>query len=61
MGSSFKTGIDLIYSVALVSCVQQSNSVYIYIYKLYTFSYYTYTLSLTGYYKMLSIVPCAVQ
>ena len=54
----FLTEIELIYNVVLVSDVQQSDSV-IHIYK-YIYSFYMF-FSIIGYYKTLSIVPCAIQ
>ena len=54
----FLIEIYLIYSIVLVSGIQQSDSVmyvcvYIYI--------YFRLFSITGYYKILNIVPCAIQ
>ena len=46
--------IELIYNVALVSGVQQSDSV------LYISVFFRF-FSLIGSYKILSIVPCAIQ
>ena len=47
----------MIYSVVLVSSVQQSDSViHMYIY-IFSFRFF----SLIGYYKILSVVPCAIQ
>ena len=50
------------YNVVLVSSVQQSDSViYIYIYIiLCTYSFFTFSY-IIGYYKILSIVPYAIQ
>ena len=49
--------MELIYSIVLVSGVKHSDSViYIYIY-IFLFRFF----SLIGYYKILSIVPCAIQ
>ena len=44
----------LLYNVVLVSAVQQSESV-LYVYIVFRLS------SIIGYYKILNIVPCAVQ
>ena len=54
--------IWLICNVVLVSYVQQSDSVlYIYIYKtIYINSFFIFS-SIIGYYKILNIVPCAIQ
>ena len=54
-----KIEIQLIYNVVLISGIQQSDSVihtYIYIY-IFFFRFF----SIIGYYKILSIVPCAIQ
>ena len=48
-------GVELLYNVVLVSGVQQSDSV-IYIY-IFFFRFFF----ITGYYKILNIVPCAMQ
>ena len=45
-----------VYNVVLVSGVQQSDSVYMHIY-LFFFRFFSYIV----YYKILSIVPCAIQ
>ena len=50
----------MVYNIVLVSCVQQSDSVnHIYVYT-YIHSFFTFS-SVIGYYKILSIVPCAIQ
>ena len=48
--------MQLIYSLMLISGIQQSDLVmYINIYSLFTF------YSIIDYYKILSIVPCVIQ
>ena len=47
------------YRVVLVSGIQQSDSV-IHIYIFFIYSFFTFS-SLIVYYKILSIVPCAIQ
>ena len=52
-----KIEVWLIYNVALVLSVQRSDSgIYIYIY-----IFFSRFFSIIGYYKILSIVPCAIQ
>ena len=53
MGVYFLIDVELIYNIVLVSGVQQSDSViYICFFRLF---------SIIGYYKILNIVPCAIQ
>ena len=47
--------VQLIYIVVLISAVQQSDSV------VYAYISFFRFFSLIGYYKILSIVPCAIQ
>ena len=49
----FLMEVELIYHVVLVSGIKQSDSViYIYFFRLF---------SIIGYYKILNVVPCAIQ
>ena len=67
----FTNEILFIYNVVLVSGVQQIDSViqfyiYIYIYmniyiKEYLYTFFFRFFSIIGYYKIFSIVPCAIQ
>ena len=50
---------DLIYNVVLVSGIQQNDSV-IHIY-MYIYIFFFRFFSIIGYYKILNIVPCAIQ
>ena len=53
----FLIKVQLIYNVVLISVVQQSDSV-LYIYMdIFFFIFF----SIIGYYKILNIVPCAMQ
>ena len=45
----------LVYNVVLVSGIQSDSFIYIYIFFFFRF------FSIVGYYKILSIVPCAIQ
>ena len=59
----FLIEINLIYNVVSVSGVQQSDSIthiYTYVY-INVYIIFCRFLSLIGYYKILSIVPCAIQ
>ena len=56
-------GVELIYSVLLISAVQQGDSVfyiYIYIY-IYIYMFFFIFFSIMVYHGMLNIVPCAIQ
>ena len=67
----FKIEVQLIYKVVLVSGVQQSDLVHIYIYIyiyacvcvcIYIYIYILFQIfTIIGYYKILNIVPCAMQ
>ena len=50
----FLIEVQLIYSIVLVSGVEQSDQVYIYVYSLKFFS-------ITVYYKVLGLVLCGTQ
>ena len=55
----------MIYSIVLVSGVQQSDSdiyiyIYIYIYT-HTHIFFFRLFSTVGYYKILNVVPCGTQ
>ena len=56
----FLMEIQLIYNIMLVSGVQRHDSV-IYIQKRKIYIFLFRFFSLIGYYKILSIVPCAIQ
>ena len=61
LNSFFLNEIQFICSVVLVSGVQQSDSViYIYI-RTHICIFFFIFFSLRGYYKILSIVPCAIS
>ena len=51
-GNSQRKNVELIYNVVLVSGIQQSYSLYI---------FFSRFFSIIGYYRILAIVPCAVQ
>ena len=57
MMTIFLIEVQLIYSVVLVSGVQQSDSVI----HMYTNLFFFRFFSIIGYYKILDIVPCATQ
>ena len=53
--------MQLIYSVVLISTVEQRDSViYIYIY-VYTHTFFFIFFSIMVYHRVLNIVPCAIQ
>ena len=53
--------IQLVYSVVLVPGVQQSDSVLHICVYIYRYIFFFRLLSIIGYYKILNIVPCAIQ
>ena len=59
--SLFFIEVQLIYNVALITAVQQSDSgIYTHIY-IYTHTLFKIFFSTVVYYKILNIVPCAIQ
>ena len=54
---NFLIGVELIYNVVLVSGVQQNDSVI----HMYTYLFFFRFFSIIGYYKILNVVPCALQ
>ena len=58
----FLIEVQLIYSIVLVSGVEQSDQVYIYIYiYMYIYVYSLKFFSITVYYKVLGLVLCGTQ